>query len=76
MANMTLAIPEDLHKKIRAHSEVKWSEVARQAIQNYVAKLELVDRLAGKSRLSEKEAEEISLQIKKAVAAKHRSLKG
>ena len=33
MTNMTLAIPEDLHSIMKKHSDVKWSEVARQAIE-------------------------------------------
>ena len=40
MVNMTLAIPDELHKKIRKHPEVKWSEVARQAIER---KAEMVE---------------------------------
>jgi hypothetical protein len=30
---MTLAIPAELHKKMKAHPEIKWTEVARQAIE-------------------------------------------
>ncbi len=41
MVNMTLAIPDELHRKIRKHPEVKWSEVARRAIENKAAVLEM-----------------------------------
>ncbi len=30
---MTLAIPENLHKIMKQHSEIKWTEVARKAIE-------------------------------------------
>ena len=33
MVNMTLAIPKEIHKKMKEHSEIKWTEVAREAIQ-------------------------------------------
>ncbi len=36
MANMTLSIPDGLHKKMKKFSEVKWSEVARKAIEKRV----------------------------------------
>lgn len=32
MVNMTLAIPEPLHKIMKKHPEIKWTEVARQAV--------------------------------------------
>lgn len=31
---MTMAIPEQLHKVMRKHPEIKWTEVARQAIES------------------------------------------
>jgi hypothetical protein len=34
MTNMTLAVPENLTQIIKKHREVKWSEVARQALWN------------------------------------------
>ena len=32
MVNMTMAIPEELHKLMKKHKEIKWTEVAREAI--------------------------------------------
>ncbi len=40
MVNMTLAIPEQLHKTMKKHSEIKWTEVARQAIERKAKMLE------------------------------------
>ena len=40
MVNMTLAIPEELHKIMKKHSEIKWTEVARQAIKRRAAEAE------------------------------------
>jgi len=51
MPNMTLAIPEDLKKMMERHKEIKWSEVARNAIWEKATKLELVDKLVSNSRL-------------------------
>ncbi|MCS4541251.1 MAG: hypothetical protein HY929_02840 [Euryarchaeota archaeon] len=72
MTNMTLAIPEDLKKIMNKHKEVKWSEVARQAMWEHAKKLELMDKLVSKSKLTEKEALEIGRKIKKEVARRHR----
>jgi len=43
MANITISIPQDLCEKMKRHSEVKWSEVIRKALSNYVDRLEIVE---------------------------------
>ena len=40
MVNMTMAIPEQLHRIMKRHPEVKWTEVARQAIEQKAKTLE------------------------------------
>jgi hypothetical protein len=70
MANLTLVIPEKLHEKMKRHSDVRWSEVVRMAILTKIENLELVDRLTGRSRLSAKDALEISKEIDEDVAKK------
>jgi len=72
MVNMTLAIPEDLHKIMKEHSQIKWSEVARKAIQEQARKLELMDKILAKSTFTEKDAEEIGKKVKKEIARRHR----
>ena len=71
MTNMTLAVPEDLKSIMDRHKAVKWSEVARIALWEHAKKLELMDRLVAKSRLTEKEAMEIGRKIKQEVAKRH-----
>lgn len=71
MTNMTLAIPEDLHKIMKKHSEIKWSEVARQAIWTQARKLELMDNLLSKSEFTEKDALILGRKIKQEIAKQH-----
>jgi hypothetical protein len=71
MTNMTLAIPEDLHKIMKKHSEIKWSEVARQAIWTQARKLELMDNLLSKSEFTEKDALILGRKIKQGIAKQH-----
>lgn len=70
MTNMTLSLPTELHKKMKQFSEVRWSEVARKAIQKRVEDLETLERIASKSKLTEKDAKEIASRINKAAAKK------
>lgn len=70
MVNMTLSIPEDLHRKIKKFSEIRWSEVARKAIEQRVNDLEVLEVIASKSKLTKKDAEEISKKIKRSASLK------
>ncbi len=71
MTNMTLAVPEDLQHIMQKHKEIKWSEVARQAMWEKARKLELMDKLLAKSKLTEKDALEIGREINKGMAKRH-----
>lgn len=71
MVNMTLAIPHELHEVIRKHTEVRWSEVARKAMWEHAKRLELMDKLVSKSKLTEKDVKEIGKKIKKDIAKRH-----
>jgi len=71
MTNMTLAIPEKLHNIMKQRREIKWSEIARQAMWNTAKKLELMDKLLAKSKLSEKNALNLGKKINKGIAKRH-----
>ncbi len=65
---MTLAIPDELARKMKAFPEMRWSEVARQALEKRVNDLEIMNRIASKSKLTQKDVEEISKSIKASAA--------
>lgn len=75
MVNMTLAVPEDLQQIMHKHKDIKWSEVARQAMWEKARKLELMDKLLAKSKLTEKDALEIGRDINKGIAKRHGLIK-
>ena len=64
MTNMTLSIPKELRHEMTAHSEIKWSDVARQAFEMKVKELHWMDKLVEKSKFTEKDADEIGHKIK------------
>lgn len=39
MANITLSIPDDIRERMRKYPEIKWSEVVRRAILEYLDEL-------------------------------------
>ena len=64
MANITLSLPESVHNIVKKHKEIRWSEVARVAISDHARKLEIMDKLASKSKLTLKDVEEINEKVK------------
>jgi len=43
MTNITFSVDNDLHKKMKEHPEIKWTEILRQSIINYLKKVEEMD---------------------------------
>ena len=65
---MTLSIPEDLFRKMKTFREIRWSEIARQALEKRVNEFEEIEEIASKSKLTEKDVKEIALKINTSVA--------
>lgn len=61
---MTLAIPDELHKRMSKHNEIRWSSIARETFEERVRELEFMDKILKGSALSEADAEEIGHGIK------------
>jgi hypothetical protein len=72
MVNMTIAIPQDLHEKMRKHNEIKWSEIARRAIREYAEELDKLDKLTADSKLKEEDIDEVGHKIKRDIAKHYR----
>ena len=64
MSNVTVSIGDELKQKMNDHPEINWSEVARQAIEEKIEDLEVMDQIASKSGLTEEDVEEISQKMK------------
>ena len=76
MVNITLSIPEELHKKMKKFNEVRWSAIVRKIIEQRINDLEEMDRIASKSKLTKKDAEEISKKIKRSATLRFNEYSG
>jgi pterin-4a-carbinolamine dehydratase len=63
MANVTVSVGSDLKEKMDHHPEINWSEVARQAIEQKIEDLEVMDEISSMSELTEEDIAEISEKI-------------
>ena len=73
MPNLTLAVPEELHRKMRAHPEVKWSEVVRRILAQRIRDLERMDALTRRSQLSARDVDEIDHLVKEGLRRRYRA---
>jgi len=70
MVNITLAISEELHKKMKKFTEIRWSEVVRKTISEKIRDLEILDKLVERSKLTDEDVGEIAEKIDSEVAKK------
>lgn len=69
MPNITLSVSEETRRRMDAHPEVRWSNAVRIIIERKLAEFELAERLARKSRLTEKDAGLLSAKVDREMAA-------
>jgi predicted transcriptional regulator len=63
MPSITVNVDDDLKARMENHPEINWSEVTRQAIQEKIEALEVMDELTSESDLTEGDVQEIADKI-------------
>lgn len=64
MPNITLALDEETYAEVKAHPDVSWSEVARQAIRRRIRELHALDAAFAESELTEADVERLAEEAK------------
>lgn len=87
MAHITLSVPDELYREMKNHPEIKWSEAARQGINQQMARIkgvvsgnELLSKLspdtrAALERISNLPQSAVRKQYKKMRESEKRRLK-
>ena len=68
MTTLTLAVPDEMKKKMDSFPEMNWSEVARQAFMQKIEDMEFLRKFKEKSKLSESDAMRRGKEVSKAVS--------
>lgn len=63
MPSITVNVDDDLKERMESHPEINWSEVTRQAIEEKIEALEVMNELTGESNLTESDVQEIADKI-------------
>ena len=63
MPNMTLALSDKTKRRMGKHRHMKWSSAVRAIIEKRLDDFEEVEKLAQKSKFTEKDAEELTEMV-------------
>lgn len=63
MANMTLSISDKTKRRMEKHRHIKWSSAVRAIIEKRLDDLDEVEKLAQKSRLTQKDVDELTERV-------------
>jgi hypothetical protein len=74
MTTLTLAVPDEMKKKMDSFPEMNWSEVARQAFMQKMEDMEFLRKFKQKSKLSESDALRLGKEVSREVSNKLRKL--
>jgi len=67
-SNMTFSIPEKLKKRAQKRSDVNWSAIVAQAIEERLNGLEILDKITARTHLTEKDVDELADLVDTAMA--------
>jgi hypothetical protein len=65
MVNLSIAVPEELKRRMDAHDTVNWSAVARHAFEERIRDMEFIQQFTKHSTMTEKDAVRLGRELKK-----------
>ncbi|NGX33232.1 MAG: hypothetical protein K1060chlam4_01293 [Candidatus Anoxychlamydiales bacterium] len=72
MTEIKLTIPESLYEKIKKYPKIKWNSIAQSALERYIERFEITEKIAIRSKLTLDDLEEISNEITKRSWQQHK----
>jgi len=72
MTEIKLKIPEALFEKMKKYPEIKWDSIAQSALERYIERIEITEKITSKSKLTLDDVEDISNEITKTSWQKHK----
>lgn len=72
MTDFSFSVSEEFLKRMEKYPEIKWDTIAQAAVENYLEKLEIADKITSKSTFTLEDAETIGNEIKQKIWEKHK----
>ena len=74
MTTLTLAVPDEMKKKMDSFPEMNWSEVARQAFMQKIDDMDFLRKFKEKSKLTEADALRLGKEVSKSISNRLRKI--
>lgn len=74
MATLSVSIPDDLKSRMDVMEEVNWSAVARKAFEEKVQEVAFLKKIVHKSKMTQKDADDIAYAINAKVAKRFKEI--
>ncbi|MBI3033295.1 hypothetical protein HYY69_07500 [Candidatus Woesearchaeota archaeon] len=74
MGTLSVSVPDELREQMIKMQEINWSAVARRAFEEKLKEVVIMKKLSSKSKLTPKDAKEISEKINENMARKFRGM--
>ena len=74
MTTLTLAVPDEMKKKMDSFPEMNWSEVARQAFRQKIEDMDFLRKFKEKSKIADSDALRLGKQVSKEISNKLRKM--
>jgi len=74
MTTLTLAVPDEMKKRMDSFPEMNWSEVARQAFMQKIEDMNFLRKFKEKSKLTEEDALRLGKKVSTSVSNKLRKM--
>ena len=74
MSTLSVSVPDDLREQMIRLDEVNWSAVARKAFEEKVKEVEFLKSIVKKSKLTERDADDIATKINKSMAKRFKEM--
>ena len=68
--NLTVTIDDSLWQEMKEHPEIRWSAVMKEAAKEKLKALIVLEKLAKRSKLTEKEIEEFAVKLGRKVSGR------
>ena len=72
MTDIKFTISDEILERMKKYPEINWEKVAKNAVEKYLEKLEVTDRLLSNSTLTLEDTEKIGDDIKQRMWEKHK----
>jgi len=72
MTDFSFFVSEELLKRMKKYPEIKWDTIAQAAVENYLEKLDIADKITSKSTFTLDDAETIGNEIKQKIWEKYK----